>query len=143
MIGKKGPFPKSHVSILFDTVILNKKAMVLSRNKHITWNMKKTSPETWHKDIHHMSREDSWSMYCKMVEFGSVLGGSSQDLVQWLGSLRFISHIKFGHLEGEQIYLGDICTMLMNHLRLSWGPILLTCQLFKNSFCSTVRPRLE
>ena len=33
---------------------------------------------------------------------------------KWLGSPPFISHL--GHLEGEQPYLGDLLSMVINHL---------------------------
>ncbi len=48
----------------------------------------------------------------------SLLGGSSQDLVQWLGSPAFISHFH-GHLEGvpQPDPLGTTTiTMVINHL---------------------------
>ena len=46
-----------------------------------------------------------------------LLGGSSQDLDTWLGSphLVFINHL--GHLEGEQNYLGNLWTMVINHVQ--------------------------
>ena len=33
---------------------------------------------------------------------------------KWLGSPPFISHL--GHLEGKQPHLGDLLTMVINHL---------------------------
>ena len=46
----------------------------------------------------------------------NLLGGSSQIVsgCKWLGSPPFQSHS--GHLEGEQPFLGDLLTMVINHL---------------------------
>ena len=54
------------------------------------------------------------SSLCSNMNHLKLLGGSSQDLFQWLGSPLFTNHL--GHLEGKQPYLWDLLTMVTYHV---------------------------